>query len=139
MYNIEDSSFEEFSALCEHSIEKTQSSKETYEGYYFNKFTFNGEPLIIGGTIPVHNFHTDEDELFMCFAISKNIINHKRAVLFAGKDYFGFMAKQMPLCVMIEHNNDSFSKFAKHFGFEHTNFVEKNEESGIMYDVYIRR
>lgn len=139
MYNIEDSSFEEFDVLCNNSIENITSTKDCYDGYFFNKFTFNGEPLIISGIMPIYNTKTEEDELFMCFAVSKNIVNHKRATLIAGKDYFGFMAKQVPLCVFIEHGNNVFGKFAKHFGFERTNFVEKNQESGIIYDVYIRR
>jgi len=139
MYSIEDATFEEFKKLCDNSFENSVMTKDCYDGYLFNKFMFNEEPLIIGGMIEVRDLNTEEDELYMCFAISKDIIKHKRAVLIAGKDYFDFLSQQMPLRIIVEQNNIIFDKFARHFGFKQTNFIEKNEESGIIYNVYIRR
>ena len=139
MYDVKEATFEEFSNLCSNSFEGNDISKECYDGYRFDKFMFDGEPLVIAGVVPIFDKRTAQNELYMCFAVSKNIVNHKRALLIVGKDYIGFMCKYLPLCVIVEHENSIFAKFAKHFGFERTNFVEKNEDSGIIYDVYIRR
>lgn len=139
MYDVKRATVEEFDKLSEVSFEGGEISKERYDGYRFDKLTFDGEPLVIAGVVPIFDKRTNQDELYMCFAVSKNIVNHKRALLIVGKDYINFMCKHSPLCVIVEHENSIFAKFAKHFGFECTNFVEKNEDSGIMYDVYIRR
>lgn len=139
MYKYENATFEEFEKLCNNCFEGALSPEENYEGYLFNKFTFDDEPLIIGGRVVVEDLKTHEEQFYMCFAVSKNIIKHKRAMLIAGKDYFNYMSACLPLRVIIEHDNNVFKKFAEHFGFKQTNFVEKNEESGIIYDVYIRR
>jgi len=138
MYKYENSTFEEFEELCNNCFEGPISSKEDYDGYIFDKFTFNNKPLVISGRVVVEDLNTHEKQFYMCFAISKDIINHKRAILIMGKDYFNYMNACLPLRVIVEHNNDVFKKFAEHFGFKCTNFVEKNEKSGIIYDVYIR-
>jgi hypothetical protein len=139
MYNVEDATFEEFDLLCNNSFENSIASKECYDGYVFKKLTFDGVPLVVTGVVPIYDKRTEQNELYMCVSVSKDIVHHKRALLIVGKDYINFMCKNEPLCVIIEHENNIFSKFAKHFGFERTNFVEKNVESGIIYDVYIRR
>lgn len=138
MYNIEDSNFEEFKSLCSNSFEDNVSSKDCYDGYLFTKLNFNDKPLIICGTAHIQDDVTNEEVLYLCFAISKDIINHKRALLIVGHDFLDFMNKSLPLKVFVEQNNDTFNKFVQHFGFKCTNFVEKNEESGIIYNVYIR-
>ena len=85
------------------------------------------------------DLRTDQEEIYMACAIAKEAVKHKRALCIAGKDFSDFMAKQAPLCVICEEGNRVFRKFVEHFGFEKTNFVEKNPESGIIYNVYIRR
>lgn len=139
MYNVDKATLDEFLEACEGSIEETHSLKECYDGYEFDKLTYNDIPLVVVGWHPIMDLRTDQEELYIVCAISKKAIEHKRALCVAGKDYSDFMAKQAPLCAICEAGNNVFRKFVEHFGFEKTNFVEKNPESGIMYNVYIRR
>ena len=139
MYNVEEATLEEFLKMCEGSFEETSSLKECYDGYEFDKLTYNNEPIVVIGWIPVIELQTNEEQIYMACAISVKSINHKRALCLVGKDYLNFMMKQAPLRVICEKDNKVFCKFAEHFGFTRTNFVEKNEESGIIYNVYIRR
>ena len=139
MYSVEEATLEEFLKVCEGSIEETSSLKECYDGYEFDKLTYNDEPIVVIGWHPIMDLRTNQEELYMACAISVEAIKHKRALCLFGKDYLDFMTKQAPLCAICEKDNKIFSKFAEHFGFERINFVEKNEESGIIYNVYIRR
>ena len=138
MYNIDRATLDEFLKVCEGSIEETDSLKECYDGYEFDKLTYKNDPIVVIGWHPIMDLRTNQEELYMACAISIKALSHLRALCIAGKDYLDFMAKQAPLCAICEHGNNIFARFAKHFGFKCTNFVEKNEESGIMYDVYIR-
>jgi len=139
MYNIEQATLDEFLEVCEGSIEETHSLKECYDGYEFDKLTYNGSPLVVVAWRPIMDFRTNQEEIYIACAIAKEAIKHKRALCIAGRDFSDFMAKQAPLCAICEEGNKIFHKFVEHFGFEKTNFVEKNPESGIIYDVYIRR
>jgi len=139
MYNYGRATLEEFLKVCEGSFEETSSLKECYDGYEFDKLTYNNIPIVVIAWIPVTDLRTNEEQLYMACAISTKVIKHKRALCIVGKDYLDFMTKQAPLRVICESNNEVFCKFAEHFGFKRTNFVEKNEESGIIYNVYIRR
>ena len=139
MYSVGQATLDEFLLACEGSIEETRSLKECYDGYEFDKLTYNDEPIVVVGWAPIVDLRTDEEGIYIACAISKKAIKHKRALCLAGKDYINYMAKQAPLRVICDSNNRVFGNFAKHFGFKKTNFVEKNPESGIIYDVYIRR
>lgn len=139
MYDIVDATVEEFYKVSGDAFEQTTSDQDCYDGYHFDKLVFDGKPLVVSGYAVVWDERTQQDELYMCFVVSKEVIKHKRALLLAGRSYIEHFAKQFPITVIVEHDNDVFGKFAQHFGFERTNFVEKGVESGIIYDVYIRR
>ena len=139
MYDIVDATIEDFFEVSGDAFEATTSDQDCYDGYHFDKLVFDGKPLVVAGYIVVWNERTQQNELYMCFVVSKDVVKHKRALLMFGKDYVNFFAKQYPLSVIVEQDNSVFKKFAQHFGFEQTNFVEKSVESGIIYNVYIRR
>lgn len=138
MYDIGPATLEDFLKVCEGSFEETKYLEDEYKGFEFDKLTYDGEPIVAIGWIPVIEVETKAEQIYMACAISKKALEHKRAICIAGHDYMKFFAKQAPLRVICEHGNQVFSKFAERFGFKKTNFVEKNPESGIIYDVYIR-
>lgn len=138
MYKIETGSLEEYKQLAHCCVESGKLDRAALEGCHIDKLMWDDDIIALIGYKPMEFEEYPGKKFYVVSGVFRNDIkNHVRALKEVGGPYLDSIQK-FPLIALAQKNGRVYNKFLESFGFVFTNSVEKDSETGIMYNVYVR-
>jgi hypothetical protein len=138
MYKIEVGSLDDYKNLAHHCIESGKLDYRALEGCHIDKLTCDDKTIALVGYKELEfDEYPGKPFLIVSAVFDKAAKKHVRVLKEVGHPYLDSIQKY-PLVALAQEENPIYGKFLESFGFVFTKTVEKDEETGIMYKVYIR-
>lgn len=140
-YKIEPADLSDFYKMADNSTESGKPDYELFKDATKRKLVFNGEPIVLMGYQDM-DLADEEGKYVRCRVLAgmfrKDINQHTRAVVEFGRKYLESICGVYPVVAMAVADNKVFNRFLKFMDFTDTEELERDEESGIMYHIYVR-
>lgn len=138
MYKVQEGSLDDYKDLAHRCIESGKLDYSALEGCHIDKLLYNDTPIVLIGYKPIEiDEYPGKPFLVVSGVFDKTTSRHVRALKEIGGHYLDSIQKY-PLLALAQEDDRKYGKFLESFGFVFTKSVEKDEETGIMYKVYIR-
>lgn len=140
MYNLEQGDINDYSKLAKISTESGKPDYALLRGTKLTRLVIDGQLVALAGYkdlfLPDQHGDTHEWRVLGCL-FRKDLYRYTRTIVKAGREYLQEIGDKQILAVTVQGNN-VFERFITYMGFNDTKELVKDEETGIMYKMYVR-
>ena len=138
MYRIEVGSLDDYKELAHRCIESGKLDYRALEGCHIDKLMYGDKIIVLIGYKEIEfDEYPGKPFIVVSGVFDKTSSKHVRALKEVGGPYLDSIQKY-PLIALAQDDDPRFGKFLESFGFTFTKTIEKDDETGIMYKVYVR-
>lgn len=136
MYKIEQADLSDYRALCGIATESGKPDYQMLDGAILSRLVIDGQLVALAGYKDME-FDGAEYRVLACL-FRRDIGKFTKTFVRAGREYLRTI-KGKPIVALAVKNNETFNRFIQFMGFKSAKCIEKDEESGIIYNIYVRK
>lgn len=140
MYRLEEGVLQDYNKLANRSTESGKPDFEMLQKSKMTRLIIDGELIALAGykDLMLPDKHGDLHEWRVLSCVFRiDVYRYTRSVVKAGREFLKSIS-QKPILAVVVKGNQMFERFITFMGFNDTKELVKDEESGIIYEIYTR-
>lgn len=140
MYRLEKAELSDYQKLANISTESGKPDFELLQKSVMTRLIINGELIALAGykDLWLPDKHGDKHEWRVLSCVfRRDLYRYTKTIVIAGQEYLKSIGEK-PIVAVAVKGNEVFERFISFMGFNDTKELVKDEETGIIYEMYTR-
>lgn len=140
MYRLEEAELSDYQKLANRSTESGKPDFELLQKSVMTRLVIDGELIALAGykDLWLPDKHGDKHEWRVLSCVfRRDLYRYTKTIVIAGQEYLKSIGEK-PIVAVAVKGNEVFERFISFMGFNDTKELVKDEETGIIYEMYTR-